>query len=205
MNLFLASKLQGTLTAVRSRFPKPLEECHVICIPTAANVYAPEKRAWLTEEMDVVRAAGANLDVYDIEGKSAAEVAEKLEAADIIYVTGGNAYSLLEHMQKCHFKAALNAFLKRGGIYIGASAGAVVTCPRIDFIGDMDNPALANPTSYQGMSLVPFLLMVHTDHPKYGSMAMELLQKIDPSENAIALTDSQALWITNNVTELIQA
>lgn len=205
MNLLLASQLKGVVQAAKPRFPMSLETARVLCIPTAANVYAPDKREWLDDEMNQVRAAGAKLDVYDIAGKNPMEVTRKLADADIVYVTGGNAYYLLEHMQRCNFSAALQPFFKRGGVYLGASAGAVVTCPRVDVIGEMDNPNLANLSSYKGLNLIPFLLMVHTDHPKYGPMAKALMHKVTAVENVIALTDTQALWVTNNAVELIHA
>ncbi len=207
MKLILASSLTPALLAkvIMPHVGKPLSACRVVCIPTAANVYLPENRAWQTEEMDVLRNAGAVLDVFDIAGKNPQQVAQKFEQADVVYVTGGNAFYLLEHMQRSGVANPLKALFKRGGTYIGTSAGAVVACEDIDYVAPMDEPHLAKLSSTKGLGLVPYLIVPHTHHPKYDALARQIFAKPPIGHHLLGLTDTQALLVTDTVTEVVQA
>lgn len=48
------------------------------------------------------------------------------EDIDLIYVTGGNTFELLKYAKDVNFKADLDKFFERGGLYIGSSAGALI-------------------------------------------------------------------------------
>ncbi|MBI1308283.1 MAG: hypothetical protein GC129_00295 [Proteobacteria bacterium] len=203
--LLLTSMVQNTLPAALSFFPKPLAQCHVTVIPTAANVYPMDNRPWFDDELNTLKQAGATLHMLDLAQKSSAEVSAELAISDVVHVTGGNSYHLLEHAQKTNITSTLPAFFQRGGVYIGSSAGTVLACPRIDFTGSMDDPSKGAPTSFRGLNLVPYIVMPHYDHPKYGALAKTLLHALPSNETGLALADTQALWVQNNVVQFIQA
>lgn len=184
-------------------FQKPLKDLKVICIPTAANIYSEENKAWLYEEMQSFPDLGIKLTQFDIEGKTLEDVQTAIQDADVVYVTGGNTYYLLEHMQKCNFKTAIIPFLEKGGIYIGSSAGMVAACPHIDFIADMDDPTQAQLEDFAGLGLVEFNIMPHTDHPKYGPKALEIMTNYKSGNlPIIGLRDNQAVLIVDNSIEI---
>lgn len=206
MKLILASSLtSGLLGKILHHLPKPLAVSKIVCIPTAANVYLPENRAWQTEEIEVLRHAGAVLDVFDIAGKNPQQVAQKLEQSDIVYVTGGNSFYLLEQMQRSGVANPLKALFKRGGVYLGTSAGAVVAGEDIGYIAPMDDPHMAKLSSTKGLGLVPYLIVPHTHHPKFDPLARQIFAKPPVGQNLIGLTDNQALLVSGTVTELVQA
>lgn len=206
MKLILASSLtQGVLDKTLHHLPKGLSASKIICIPTAANVYLPENRDWQTEEMDVLRHNGAVLEVFDIAGKNAQQVTLKLEQADIVYVTGGNSFYLLEQMQRSGLAGPLKALLKRGGAYIGTSAGAVVACDDIGYIAPMDDASMAKLTSTKALGLVPYLIVPHTRHPRFDPQARQIFAKPPVGQHLIGLTDNQAILVSGSVTEWVQA
>jgi dipeptidase E len=202
--MLLASDLKQVLGKISFLFDKPFDQMKVIYITTATNVYPEENKGWFFEEKKAFRNLGIKLIEYDIKGKSEDSVTELIKDADVVCVTGGNTYYLLEHMQKCNFKSAIVSYLKAGGLYIGCSAGSIVACPTIDFIGDMDDSNEANLTDYSGFGLVPFNIMPHIDHPKFSAKTKELIQK---SNNAqipiIALRDNQAILINDHCIEIL--
>ncbi len=198
--MLLTSDLKQVLGRISRLFQKPLDQIKVVYITTATNVYKDEHKAWFFEEMRAFRGLGVELIELDILGKSEGDVKELIKDADTVCVTGGNTYYLLEHMQKCNFKSIIISYLNSGGLYIGCSAGSVVMCPTIDFIGDMDDPNDANITDYTGLGLVPFNIMSHLDHPRFSTKAKELVQK--SSIPIIALKDSQAILVNDNCIEI---
>ena len=202
--MLLASDLKQVLEKISFLFDKPFSQIRVVYITTATNVYAEKNKGWFFEEMRAFQGLGVQLIEYDIRGKSEDNVTELIKDADVVCVTGGNTYYLLEHMQKCNFKSVIISYLKAGGLYVGCSAGSIVTCPTIDFIGDMDDSDEANLTDYTGLGLVPFNIMPHIDHPKFGTKAKELIQKYNNAQvPIIALRDNQAILISDNCIEIL--
>lgn len=203
--MLLTSDMKQLLGRISFLFDKPLNQLKVIYITTAANVYSEEHKGWFYEGMQAFRDMQIKLIEYDIKEKSEDDVTARIKGADVVCVAGGNTYYLLEHMQKCNFKSAIISYLNAGGFYFGCSAGSVVTCPTIDFIGDMDDPAEADLTDCTGLGLVPFNIMPHMDNPYFSAKAKELIKKSSSSETPLfALRDDEALLITDNCIEILR-
>jgi dipeptidase E len=201
--LVLASCIDKILPKVSFIFDKPLNKLKVTCIPTAANVYAEADKDWLDREMQSFYDLGIALDKFDLVGKNKSDVEQQLNNSDVVYVTGGNTYYLLEHMKKCDFKSVITDRVNNGLIYIGGSAGAITACPQIDFIRNMDDKSEASLDNFDGLNLVDLKIMPHIDHDKYGSMAKEILKDMrSDNEYFIGLRDSQALVIMDNYIEI---
>lgn len=167
----------------------------ILCIPTAANVYPFDQRIWQQEEMQALQDLGIKLDVFDIEGKSLLDIQEKLAAHTAIYVTGGNTYYLLEHMRRSGFDTAFQVWADGQKLYLGCSAGAVVACSRIDYIGALDDASKANLTEFSGLEFCPALVMPHADHPKYGPIIAEMqVMWQQKGYQVITLRDDQILF-----------
>lgn len=56
-----------------------------------------------------------------------ADSLDVLDSADLIYVVGGDVTPLLNLIAETDFKNKIIEFLNRGGIYIGESAGSIIT------------------------------------------------------------------------------
>jgi len=59
-------------------------------------------------------------------------ISARLRQFDVIYVAGGNTFTLLEHVRRLALKKVLNKLLSKGVVYYGSSAGAYITCPTIE-------------------------------------------------------------------------
>ena len=143
-------------------------------------------------------------EILEISAHPAQEVERILQACDIVYVGGGNTFFLLEKMKNCNFKNALNKFFKKGGLYIGSSAGAIVTCPDIGFIQFMDEPEKANLKNYTGLGYIDFPLIPHLDHEKYSKDAITIRNELKTENKpVIGLKDNQGLFVQGNYIELL--
>lgn len=198
MPLLLCSYAAGIAAKVPALLAKPPSACKTLCIPTAANT-EDNPAPWLDAEMNAFRALGFSLTMLDLEGASVANVAAALGGADIIYVTGGNTFYLLEKMRACGFTDALQKALARGALYIGSSAGSIVCTPDIGYIAGMDAPEKAQLQSTAGLGLVDFALMCHLDHPHFADMAAAKMAECrNGAVKMIGLRDDQALYIDGN-------
>jgi dipeptidase E len=193
MQLILASELTDILNKIMPTLQK-MDVRSVLCIPTAANVYALDKRAWQTEEINALRGLGLEVEIFDLEGKSFDEVQAKLNAYQAVYVTGGNTYFLLEHMLNSGFTRALAGWTGQDKVFIGSSAGAVVACPRIDYIEKMDEPKKSTLTEFVGLNLYPYFMVPHADHTEYGPIAQKIVRDWqNKGHKMVALNDDQVL------------
>ena len=99
----------------------------VLIAPTAAAFENPRRAA--ENGVDYFNALGADarpLMVLDRSGAESAELASKVESADVVYLTGGSPIHLLETIKESAVLAAILNALERGAILAGSSAGAMV-------------------------------------------------------------------------------
>lgn len=200
--LLLCSTFAGLGDRIDAATGLSLETSSVLCIPTAA--YAEDNHDWLKEAIAPVRNRACSFIEFDIAGKSFEEVLRAVEGIDAVFVTGGNTYVLLEMMQKCRFGEIIREKLSVGGSYLGCSAGAILACPRIDYIGDMDDPGKANLSDFSGLGLVDFLIMPHSDDARYGPKRKERIRMLQSgSEIIVSLRDDQGLYVCGNSMEVL--
>ena len=197
MALLLVSKFQRFEPKLDQIEGLNLDQKSVINITTAANVY--DNPPWLAEEIAPIKARAKSFQSYDLLGKTPEQTAADIAGADIIYVSGGNTYYLLEQVQKSGFAEAVQSHIAKGGDYYGCSAGAALACPRIDYIEQMDDPSAASLTDFTGLNLINAYLLPHIDHDSYGPQATEIMAKHSPDEPPIiGLRDDQGLYVQNN-------
>lgn len=114
----------------------------------------------------------------------------------VIYVNGGNTFTLLKYAHEAKFKASVLALLKRNGIYVGVSAGAIIACPDMTVAIDVEpDPNEVALTDFTALHLVDFYLDVHyTSANESALMAYE--KKYD--RQVERLTDEQAIVVIND-------
>lgn len=163
MKAFLASDFSPSVMATIDPYIGDLSGKKVLLITTAAigEGFLPD--AQKNDAPFISR--GANVDRYDISGQSKDAVTERVKNADIIFIAGGNTFYLLEHLKKCDLKSILSQDWAYQKIYIGSSAGSVVTGLDIDFMKEMDDPARATSTDYTGFGWIDFLFLPHFETP----------------------------------------
>jgi dipeptidase E len=195
--LLLTSTMEFFDCKLDDVFGEKLASMNVLCVPTAA--YGENSCEWLEGEIAPFRNRVKELRMVDIAGKSYEEILPVTKDIDIIYVTGGNTYYLLEHVRCSGFDKIVTDFLTKGGIYAGSSAGSILACPGIDFIEKMDDPAKASLDDFSGLGLVDFLIVPHVDSKEHGDAAREIISNFQNGEEIIVgLRDDQALYIQDS-------
>lgn len=196
MNILLTSSGMRIKDEILRVLPKPASELRLVHIPTASLV--EQDQAYMHRDREALPAAGFHVTEFDIAGKSQDEVRDALKDADVIYVQGGNTFHLLKCIRASGADVVFQEAIERGALYIGVSAGSIVTGPSIE-IASWDLPSISgdanfdNMTDFTGMSLVPFVVAVHA-HPE----DIPALRERKLTYPIRVLTDVQALLITDN-------
>ena len=107
-------------------------------IPTARN---PDKDAWwIDKDRDVITRMGFRYTELDIASTPIGQLAESLDEVDLVYVAGGYTYYRLAQIRSTGFGVVLTRFMERGGLYVGASAGDLITGPDIEPCSSLHDP-----------------------------------------------------------------
>lgn len=98
-----------------------------------------------------------------LRGNDAEKEISKLSDSDILVITGGNTFILLNHLRESGLDSAISDFSKqKEKVIIGFSAGAIIMSPTIKMAncGDIDNNEVGM-TDFTGLNLIPFDIFPH--------------------------------------------
>jgi len=171
---------------------KPASELKVAFIPTAANVEEGNKTDWFFRQYEELRQFGIEwINMIDF---AAADVdwQARLEECDVLYLTGGNTFYLLDQVRRQGFDIYLEKALKEK-VYVGGSASSILVTPSINVAnippGDPNLPRLKD---FTGLGYVDFEIEPHCDKDRFETVKEYALSR----QNAVyALDDASAIKV----------
>jgi dipeptidase E len=92
-----------------------------------------------------------------------------VDAAEAVFVGGGNTFRLLDTLQSTGLLEALRRRVRGGAPYLGASAGTNIAAPTIKTTNDMP---IVQPSSFEALGLVAFQINPHYLDPDPSSRHM---------------------------------
>jgi dipeptidase E len=146
-----------------------IEEIHAFLDGAAKVTFVPfalQDRAGYAEKFRA-RMAAAGFEADALLGDAADR--RRVDAAEAIFVGGGNTFRLLAALHDFGLIAPLRERALAGMPYLGASAGINVAGPTIRTTNDMP---IVEPSSLAALGLVPFQINPHYLDPDPGSTHM---------------------------------
>jgi len=199
--LYLTSIGLGKLQTLTKQFG---EHPKIAFVSTAADPY---KDKWFVEvDRTKLTEMGFSLVDVDIKNRKKEEFKALLNDINVIYFTGGNTFYLLKKIKESGLDSIIREFVDKGGIYAGASAGAVLACPTIEpvqFVDDLkEAPDLR---SYSGLDLIDFVILPHYGTKKYEEKYSQTLQKYGNEKyDLLLLSDKQAVIAQDNTFRVVE-
>ncbi len=165
-NMILISSLYESMGLVKSFLDKKTESKKILFVPTATNVDEYKKYIHLTKK--VFEDFGYEVENFDISVYSEKVAKEKISEAKIIFISGGNTFYLLQELKKKNLISYLKEKIENGLLYIGESAGSVITAPNIEYASVIDDKTLATELNdYTGLNLVNFYIVPHFEEEPF--------------------------------------
>ena len=192
--IFLSSSFKDVSDLLVTFAGDNLEGKTVTFIPTAAihekvNFYVNSGKKAL-EKM------GLLVDELEISTATTLEITSKIQNNDFIYVTGGNTFFLLQELRKTGADKNIETQIMAGKLYIGESAGSMVLAPNIEYIKDMDNPAIASELkSFDALNIIDFYPLPHKDCFPFKKTVEKIILEYQSALPLVPFSNSQAIMI----------
>lgn len=112
-------------TALADLLGRPFAQARLVVVLTASLAVDGDK-GWLLDDLARMRSLGwAEVDLVDLHTLPAATLTERLRAADVVYVHGGNQYNLAAAIERQGL-ADLFEEIRQTKVYVGLSAGSMI-------------------------------------------------------------------------------
>lgn len=176
----------------------------MLFIPSAGNL---DKNAWwIDKDRDVLAGMGFKIHELDMASASKGELSVAINSADIVYVAGGNTFYLLKVVRESGFDDLITQYVDSGGLYAGASAGAVIAGLDIEPIASLDEPEkVPGLASTQGLGLVDIIPVPHYDTEDRTSGALSIKEKYKDKYEVVLITDDQAILVEDDSWRIVDS
>jgi dipeptidase E len=182
------------------------EETSVVFVPTAANVVEGDKSWFINDLANLKKQNFKSIEIADISAVPETIWRPKFEEADVLFLEGGDACHLMKWINKSGLFAILPGLLK-SKIYVGVSAGSMVTNKRLDIrilqtIYEENMDAIKNMV---GLNLVDFFFLPHLNDPDFRYLKENFIREAvkDFPEKTFALDDNSALKVIDGKVEVV--
>lgn len=203
MNLLLTSAgltNQSIADALVDLVVKKTEDVKIGFVTTAANVEEGHKGWYISQLTNLQNYGFQWIDIVDISAPGV-EWKTRLASVDVIVVSGGNTFHLLDQMRKAGFAEWFKSVADKK-VYVGISAGTIVMTPSIA-IASVDNGDvnLAGITDLTGFGFVDYEISPHT--PEHVSHKGNKKYVQDSGAVLYGLDDQSAMKVKGGEMEII--
>lgn len=202
MKLFLASLASTTLDLIKPLLSDDPKNLSVAFIKTAADPYGDIPMPWMEDDINKLKSMGFPVTFYDIKNKNIEILRNDLSNFQVIFVSGGNTFYLLNHIKKSGFDIVIKELLEKSVIYIGASAGSSVMGPTLDHLTTIDHPDIVPELKdYAALNFVPHLIVPHYGRDKYAERHVKMKEVW--GDKLTFLSDNQAIIVNGDKIEIV--
>ena len=200
--LFLCSLFKNVAGHLKIYAGGNLQGQTVAYIPTAAKPNNLVFHVNYTRKLLVK--LGLVVEELELTTAGEAEVIQKLQGSDIIYVGGGNTFFLLQWMNQTGAGSLIKTQVHAGKLYVGESAGAILPASNIEYSQDMDDPGVApDLTDYAGLGMIDFYPLPHMRDFTQRKAVKAILSQYEAILPLVPITNSQLILVRGDEMEVV--
>ena len=198
--LFLCSSFKD-VSNIFEQFVKDMKGKTVTFIPTASIV---EKVVFYVKSgRKALEKLGLVVDELEISTASYEEITNKLTKNDYIYISGGNTFFLLQALKKSGADKIIIEQVSNGKLYIGESAGIMVTAPNIEYAGKLDSVKKATGLeNFAGLELVDFYPLPHHTNATFKKSVEKAIEQYGQTLKLYPISNSEAILVENDAVKV---
>lgn len=199
--LFLCSYFTGVKNTFKDFMNNDTKGKKVLFIPTA-NI-DEETKFLIDEAKEVFESLGMEVEDLEISKLDEKTIKNKIEKANYLYIGGGNTFYLLQELKRKNLIDFIKNRVNSGMVYIGESAGAIVTSKDIEYSDLMDDVSIAKDLKeYSGLNLVDFYIVPHLNEFPFEESSKQIVEKYKNKLNIITINNSQAIIVKDDKFEI---
>ena len=201
--LFLCSYFAGVKDLFRQYASEKQLGNQVLFISTAGNV--EEYRGYIDEALQAFADLGFQVEVLDIAACDRETAQAKIFQSKLLYVSGGNTFYLLQELKKKQLLSLIKEQIADGMVYVGESAGAVITAEDIDYIRLMDDKEVAGELfDTVALKEADFYLLPHVGEEPFAESAQATLDTYSDQLNLLSLNNRQAVLVEGEEVKVVE-
>lgn len=196
--------LSSGLTYLLKFIDQDPKQTNMLFIPTAGNL--DKDVWWIDKDRDVLHKMGFKITELDIANASTKDMEDALSSTNLVYVAGGNTFYLLNQLRVSGFDKLLTDYVNNGGLYAGASAGALVAGPDIGSISSIDEPEkVEGLTSTKALGFVDIVPIPHYDMKERTQPIDRITAKYGKDNELVIITDDQAILVEEDNWQVVNS
>lgn len=201
--LFLCSYFAGVKNLFKQYASKKQLGKHVLFIPTAGNV--EEYRGYIDEALQTFADLGFQVEVLDISACDRETAQAKIFQSKLLYVSGGNTFYLLQELKKKQLLSLIKEQVADGMVYVGESAGAIITAKDIDYNKIMDDKGVAAELhDTEALNEVDFYVLPHVGEEPFVESTQATLDTYGDQLNLLSLNNRQAVLVEDEEVKILE-
>lgn len=210
MKLLLTSNGLSNTSIANALFElvgKPASETKIAFIPTAMNVSGNDK-SWFIHDLANIQKQGlALIDIVDISALPQTNWQPRLEAADVLFFSGGNTTHLMRWITESGLEKLLPEWLQTK-VWAGISAGSMVTNPSLALSSTDRKIYYEEEFGYaneRALGLVDFYVRPHYNSPEFQQAKKETIEDIAKTitQTIYAIDDMSAVKVDGDKVSVI--
>ena len=200
--LFLCSYFAGVKNLFSDYVKEKNLEKKVLFIPTAGN--KEDYTAYIDEAQQTFRDLGFEIEILDIASCDRETAQAKIFQSKIIYVSGGNTFYLLQELNKKQLLPLIKEQIRDGLVYIGESAGAIITAKDIDYNKLMDDKTVATELfDTAGLGEVNFYILPHYGEEPFTDSSQKTFEMYKNQLDLMRINNSQAVIVNDKEIKVV--
>ncbi len=195
--IFLSSLFSGVRPLFEKYAGESLAGKRVAFIPTAArheaiNFYVKDGKKLLSQ-------IGLTVNELEVSTAPGTEVSRILKAADVVYISGGNTFFLLQELKKSGADQLIIDHINSGKLYIGESAGSVILAPDIEYVKAMDDCRTAPELpDFASLSILDFYPLPHYKNFPFIKAGNKVVRDYGNALPLVPFNNKQAIIVDEN-------
>ncbi len=183
------------------------KESKLVFINTPAEIEEGDKQ-WLADDKQSLVDAGFSVSDYSITGKNSGQIKTDLSSFDLIYVSGGNTFYMLQQsLETGFFDVVRDLVINKNKIYIGTSAGSIIAGPKLpEYLLDLGEENVDEKLiEGEGYGFVNFIVLPHWGSDAFKDLYLKSrLSKIYQKDQhpLLILTDQQYVKVVDDQIEI---
>ena len=128
----------------------------------------------------------------------------KIFQSKLLYISGGNTFYLLQELKKKELLFLIKEQIADGMVYVGESAGAIITAKDIDYNKIMDDKAVAKELNdTEALNEADFYVLPHVGEEPFAESAQAILNTYGDKLNLLPLNNRQAVLVEDEEVKVL--